>query len=88
MHKKFQLVISMRAVAAIAFIFKKDLIGYGTYIPEYEDIECISLGLYDVNTYESIPEIFRTEGGKYEEKQIENKSQRDVYRGRKNSENV
>ena len=69
LHKKLQLVISIVAVAAIAFIFKKDLIGYGTYIPEYEDIECISLGLYDVNTYESIPEIFRTEGGKYEEKQ-------------------
>lgn len=68
LHKKLQLIISLAVAAAVFFIFKTDFTGYGTYLPEYDNIEEIALELYDVNSYESTPEIFRTEDGKYEEK--------------------
>lgn len=68
--RKFHLIASFLAVAAVAFIFKMDLTGYETYIPDYEKIESIAFELYDVNGNEVIPYICETEEGKYEEKNV------------------
>lgn len=66
--RKIHLIVSFVAVAAVAFIFKTDLTGYETYIPDYEKIESIAFEFYDVNGSEAIPYICKTEDGKYEEK--------------------
>lgn len=69
-NKKLHLILSFMAAAAVAFVFWSDLTGYGTYIPGYEKIESIAFELYDVNNMEMIPDIFKTEDGKYEEKAV------------------
>ncbi|MDO4601263.1 MAG: DUF6449 domain-containing protein [Eubacteriales bacterium] len=66
--RKIHLIVSFVAVAAVVFIFKTDLTGYETYIPDYEKIESIAFEFYDVNGSEAIPYICKTEDGKYEEK--------------------
>ncbi|MBS5198203.1 MAG: hypothetical protein KHY93_13870 [Clostridiales bacterium] len=67
-YKKLHLIVSFIAVAAVAFVFKTDLTGYETYIPDYEKIKNIAFEFYDINGNEVIPYICETEEGKFETK--------------------